>query len=40
MNASLVTLSACDTGSGSIHGQDGASGLVRPFVTARACPGR
>jgi CHAT domain-containing protein/tetratricopeptide (TPR) repeat protein len=34
--AALVTLSACDTGSGSVHGQDGAATLVRPFIAAGA----
>jgi hypothetical protein len=33
---SFVTLSACDTGSGSEHGQDGVSSLVRPFFAAGA----
>lgn len=36
LNADLVTLSACDTGSGSLHGQDGVSSLVRPFIAAGA----
>jgi CHAT domain-containing protein/tetratricopeptide (TPR) repeat protein len=36
LSAILVTLSACDTGSGSVHGQDGAASLVRPFVAAGA----
>lgn len=36
LNAALVTLSACDTGSGSIHGQDGAASLVRPFIASGA----
>lgn len=36
LNAELVTLSACDTGSGSVHGQDGAASLVRPFIAAGA----
>lgn len=36
LNANLVTLSACDTGSGSVHGQDGAASLVRPFIAAGA----
>jgi len=36
LRASLVTLSACDTGSGSEHGQDGVASLVRPFVAAGA----
>jgi CHAT domain-containing protein len=34
LNADLVTLSACDTGSGSIHGQDGPASLVRPFLAS------
>src|SRR5690606_18598701 len=36
LNADLVTLSACDTGSGSIHGQDGPASLVRPFLASGA----
>lgn len=36
LNATLVTLSACDTGSGSVHGQDGAASLVRPFIASGA----
>lgn len=36
LNAELVTLSACDTSSGSVHGQDGAASLVRPFIAAGA----
>lgn len=36
LRASLVTLSACDTGAGAIHGQDGVSSLVRPFLAAGA----
>ncbi len=36
LNAELVTLSACDTGSGSLHGQDGVASLVRPFIAAGA----
>jgi CHAT domain-containing protein/tetratricopeptide (TPR) repeat protein len=35
-NATLVTLSACDTGSGSPHGQDGPASLVRPFLGSGA----
>jgi len=35
-HADLVTLSACDTGSGPIHGEDGVSSLVRPFLAAGA----
>ena len=34
--ADLVTLSACDTASGSLHGQDGVLSLVRPFLAAGA----
>jgi CHAT domain-containing protein len=36
LGAELVTLSACDTGSGSLHGQDGVASLVRPFIAAGA----
>ena len=36
LDAMLVTLSACDTGSGSIHGQDGPASLVRPFLASGA----
>lgn len=36
LDAALVTLSACDTGSGSLHGQDGVASLVRPFMAAGA----
>ena len=36
LRASLVTLSACDTSSGSLLGQDGAATLVRPFIAAGA----
>lgn len=36
LNAMLVTLSACDTGSGSGHGQDGPASLVRPFLASGA----
>jgi CHAT domain-containing protein len=36
LNAMLVTLSACDTGSGSRHGQDGPASLVRPFLASGA----
>jgi len=36
LNASLVTLSACDTSTGSAQGQDGVASLVRPFVAAGA----
>jgi CHAT domain-containing protein len=34
--ADLVTLSACDTAAGSVHGQEGAATLVRPFMAAGA----
>ena len=34
--ASLVTLSACNTGSGKLFGQDGVSSLVRPFLASGA----
>jgi type I restriction enzyme R subunit len=36
LTAELVTLSACDTGSGIVHGQEGAASLVRPFIAAGA----
>ena len=36
LGAELVTLSSCDTGSGSVHGQEGAASLVRPFIAAGA----
>ena len=36
LEAELVTLSSCDTGSGSVHGQEGAASLVRPFIAAGA----
>lgn len=36
LRAQLVTLSACDTGAGSLHGQDGVASLVRPFLAAGA----
>jgi CHAT domain-containing protein len=36
LNADLVTLSACDTGSGRVFGEEGASSLVRPFLAAGA----
>jgi CHAT domain-containing protein len=34
--ADLVTLSACETAAGSVHGQEGAATLVRPFMAAGA----
>jgi CHAT domain-containing protein len=36
LRADLVTLSACDTGSGSLHEQEGVTSLVRPFLAAGA----
>jgi CHAT domain-containing protein len=36
LRARLVTLSACDTGSGSLHEQEGVTSLVRPFLAAGA----
>jgi CHAT domain-containing protein len=36
LRADLVTLSACDTGAGAVHGQDGVASLVRPFLAAGA----
>jgi len=36
LNADLVTLSACDAGSGKIRGQEGVAALVRPFFVAGA----
>ena len=36
LRAELVTLSACDTGTGVAHGQEGVSSLVRPFLAAGA----
>jgi CHAT domain-containing protein len=36
LRANLVTLSACDTGAGVVHGQDGVASLVRPFLAAGA----
>lgn len=36
LNAALVTLSACESGNGSVQGQDGVASLVRPFLAAGA----
>ncbi|MBA3639568.1 MAG: CHAT domain-containing protein, partial [Acidobacteria bacterium] len=36
LNADLVTLSACDTRTGTVHGQEGVASLVRPFLAAGA----
>jgi CHAT domain-containing protein len=36
LNAELVTLSACDVGSGLVMGEEGVSNLVRPFLIAGA----
>lgn len=36
LRASLVTLSACNTGTGRLFGQDGVSSLVRPFLASGA----
>lgn len=36
LRAKLVTLSACNTGSGKLFGQDGVSSLVRPFLASGA----
>jgi CHAT domain-containing protein len=36
LRADLVTLSACDTGTGIAYGQEGVSSLVRPFLAAGA----
>jgi len=32
--ADLVTLSACDSGTGTLHGREGIASLVRPFLAA------
>jgi CHAT domain-containing protein/tetratricopeptide (TPR) repeat protein len=32
--ADLVTLSACDSGTGTVHGHEGVASLVRPFLSA------
>ncbi|MEP7309346.1 MAG: CHAT domain-containing protein [Acidobacteriota bacterium] len=36
LRAVLVTLSACESGNGSVQGQDGVASLVRPFLAAGA----
>lgn len=36
LNADLVTLSACDSGSGQLAGQEGVASLARPFLVAGA----
>jgi len=36
LHADLVTLSACDTGTGAAHGQEGVANLVRPVLAAGA----
>ena len=36
LSADLVTLSACDTGVGKLHGQEGMSSLVKAFMFAGA----
>jgi CHAT domain-containing protein len=36
LRADVVTLSACDTGSGVVHEQEGVASLVRPFLAAGA----
>ena len=34
LRSDLVTLSACDTGSGNTFGQEGVANLVRPVLAA------
>jgi CHAT domain-containing protein len=34
LGADLVTLSACDSGTGTTHGREGVASLVRPFLAA------
>lgn len=36
LRAELVTLSACDTGGGSLHEQEGVTSLIRPFLAVGA----
>ena len=36
LNADLVTLSACDTGTGKLEGEEGVNSLERAFLTAGA----
>ena len=36
LGADLVTLSACDTGTGAVYGQEGVASLVRPFLAVGA----
>jgi CHAT domain-containing protein len=36
LNADLVTLSACESGTGQISGQEGVASLARPFLVAGA----
>ena len=36
LNADVVVLSACETGSGKLQGQEGVMNLARPFLTAGA----